>query len=286
MPAGPALAGGPQTFTSTPTVKSGAGQVQLRSHVRASKANVRQEPKTTGRVVATLKQGEEVEELGREGDWTKVRIGASNRHRLPIAGWIHSSLLAEPSGVTAAGRDEQTGIQARGDPLRSLASEIESRRTRVRSMEAELRRIEAQAKQEKSQLEIYKQQIERYEREARLGTNIDMDAYRRVLDQHNTLVPKYNGHLAEFNQRYSQYDHLIDETNRLIERLRASTSQGAVPSAPAAQSGGFGQFWGSDDDSEQIDEEDDEDDEDEEDQELSSSSDDDEADEDEDDTEE
>jgi len=121
-------------------------------------------------------------------------------------------------------------------------------------MEAELRRIETQAKQEKGQFEIYKQQIEHYEREAQLGVNIDRNAYQRVLDQYNALVLKYNGHLAEFNQRYPEYDHLIDETNRLIELLRNSTSQGVVPSAPAAQPGGFAQSSGSDDDSEEVDE--------------------------------
>ncbi len=52
-------------------------------------ANVRSEPKTKSKILATLKKGAKIEYLGKSGNWLNVRLSSG------VTGWVSNSLVKE-----------------------------------------------------------------------------------------------------------------------------------------------------------------------------------------------
>jgi uncharacterized membrane-anchored protein YhcB (DUF1043 family) len=109
--------------------------------------------------------------------------------------------------------------------LDSLNSRINSGRSEIAALENRIRSIDGELESAKTQIDSYKQTIEQYELYARSGYVIDQYQYRRVLQDHNALVPVYNARLQERQELYLNYKQLIEQDHALVQEYNSLTNQ-------------------------------------------------------------
>ena len=66
--------------------------------------NVRADPSTGAKVIATLPQGLKVTTIEKRGAWTSVQIESDNPNAKPLQGWVYGSFLKVEAGEREAAR--------------------------------------------------------------------------------------------------------------------------------------------------------------------------------------
>jgi hypothetical protein len=81
----------------------------------ASEVNLRAEPSTTARVIATLPRGLKVVTGERRGDWILVQVEGDRSSTQPRRGWVFGSFLKEEPGDVEADDDSETASPAESE---------------------------------------------------------------------------------------------------------------------------------------------------------------------------
>ena len=102
-----------------------------------------------------------------------------------------------------------------------LRSSIDTARAEVRGLELELTRMDSELGSLRISLDDYKRRITGMEAEASGGLQVDADAYRSAVANHNSLVSVYNQTLAQRRVVYKRYETTLATANLLINEYNS-----------------------------------------------------------------
>jgi hypothetical protein len=114
---------------------------------------------------------------------------------------------------------------SRDQRLAEMKSRIEAGALSLSTIISEGRQMKVDHQTLGRQIDGYRAELDRFEAEINAGREVDEAAYRRVLFQHNQLVPVYNEGGAALDRQYAAYNTSLQEQNRLIGEYNAMVSK-------------------------------------------------------------
>lgn len=100
----------------------------------------------------------------------------------------------------------------------SLISQINTGKQQLKAIESELEQMDSSMEAISTQINSSKTQINNYESSAANGQYVNQYSYNSALENHNSLVDKYNAILAKRRVKYSEYEREFKRVNNLVDR--------------------------------------------------------------------
>ena len=140
--------------------------------------------------------------------------GSQSRHGAEVGGGGNVTAASQPKTSDYPPSDASTGLSE----TEELKKEIDEGRPRLSQMKLDLESIQDELASMNSKLESISSDIDSMESQMRLGIDVDEASYRDSIREHNELVRRYNGLLAEDRKKAEEYDAFVRDFNEKVRQ--------------------------------------------------------------------